>query len=124
MTQLTFDDFDVYVRREVEYYLNGTNMRSKYYDFSQHQVLKLNWRNTRDDADVMFTITLAKDLSTIMFALDVTSDDDEDDDVQNHGVTDLPKSEEEYFQMSTVQELGFRWELYEYLINTFESLRT
>lgn len=124
---MSFDDFEVHARREIQNYLDGTNRDSRYYEVQYHQVLKLEWTSKPDTSDeklIMFSITLEKNLSTVHFSLqiDYTYGEDEDN-FYTAGRTDLPHSEEEYFQMSTVHDLGFRWEFYQYLLSVFEQLR-
>lgn len=124
---MTFDEFEVHARREIQNYLDGSNKDSRYYEVQYHQVLKLEWivkPDTSDEKVAMFNITMEKDFSTVHFSLqtDYTYGEDEDG-FYSAGRSDVPKSEEEYFQMSTVNDLGFRWEFYEYLIALFEGLR-
>lgn len=125
---MTFDDFEVYVRREIENYLNHSESKSisQCFHFDSTQYLVLKWRNTPNTADVRFSINYDYEDMYIEFTLIVEYDtgEDEDDHHSQGTVHDIPTSEEEYFQKSTVQDLGFRWEFYQYLYDFFEKQRT
>ena len=124
---MTFDDFEVYVRREIENYLNLPESKSisQYFQFDSTNYLVLKWRNDSDTADVRFSINHDNVDLYIEFTLIIEYDTGEDeDDYHSFGVVEnIPTSEEDYFQKSTVQDLGFRWELYQYLYDFFESQR-
>lgn len=121
---MTFDDFEVYVRREIQNYLNRpeSNSTSQLFHFDSTNYLVLKWRNTTDTADVRFAINHDSEEMYIEYTLTIEYDAGEDeDDYHSHGtVQDIPTSEEDYFQKSTLQHLGFRWEFYEYLYEFFE----
>lgn len=124
---MSFDEFEVIARLEIENYLNKPESKSTsqlfHFDFTDYLVLK--WRNTTDTADVRFAINHDSEYLYIEYTLTIEYDAGEDeDDYHSHGkVDDIPTSEEDYFQKSTVQDLGFRWEFYQYLYNFFEMNR-
>lgn len=124
---MSFDEFEVIARREIQNFLDGSNTDSQYFQYQLHQVLKLEWTSkpdTSDEALVIFKITMDNDLELVDFSMEVNYTYGEDEDNKyTAGSTDVPHSEEEYFQMSTIQDLGFRWEFYEYLINVFKGLK-
>ena len=125
MPELTFDDFEVYVRREIENFISGENKKTTFITLDDMSVMSLRWRNTPDTASVLFSICIEFDINSIDMTLEVVYDDGDDED--NHFsrcVLDLPTSEEDYFQMSTVGDMGFRWEMYEHFISTFKTIRS
>lgn len=125
--EISFDDFEVLVRREIQNFLDGTNKDSRYCETKLLQILKLEWTSHEDTSDevlVVFDITMDKNFEVVDFSLqvDYTYGEDENN-TYTSGSSTVPKSEEDYFQLSTVQDLGFRWEFYQYLCELFGNLK-
>lgn len=124
---MTFDDFEVYVRREIDNYLNIPISMSttELHHFDSTQYLVLEWRNTENNADIRFAINFdyKKMHMDFDFILEYDAREDGNDHHSCGTVQDMPSSEEDYFQKSTVHDLGFRWEFYQYLYDFFEGQR-
>lgn len=122
------DEIESVIRREIQNFLDRSNKKSCYQQMQHAGELVLKWRNTLNTANIRFVIHINREnveRFKISFILDIVFDDgDSEDDVYNHYELDLPQSEEEYFQMSTISDLGFSWEFYEYITEVLYKLRT
>lgn len=96
----------------------------QFYNWDELMKLYLQWDEdgeTSERRTVMLNISLRKDLSSINVEVYPYSGEDYNPYVS--GTSPVPKTEEEYFQTSTVQEPLFTYEFYKYLIGKFKKMR-
>ncbi|EON7861261.1 hypothetical protein HI145_RS01240 [Escherichia coli] len=96
----------------------------QFYNWDKLMRLYLQWdedEETSVQRTVMLNISLRKDISSI--DVEVSTYTGEDYNPFVSGTSPVPKTEEEYFQMSTVQEPLFSYEFYKYLIGKFKKMR-
>lgn len=121
-------EFEKVLTREIQNFLNGTNKKSRYYEFEIYQVLRLDWvsePDTSNEIQVNVTLTLIGDKKTLEYCQDMTYTYRPDAEKYASASCSLivPQSEEEHFQRSTVTDVLFEWEFYQYIQDVFANLR-
>lgn len=124
---MTVEDFQTTIRRAIQKYFDGNGDGFKYFGFDTHQFLKFVLTENKDTVKEIqheFQFTLSCDGSVLDFSIQTNHTYGEDEDERWTSVTlSVPKSEEEHFQMSTVKDILFDWEFFEYLSDVFLKLR-
>ncbi len=116
-----FSEYEEAIKRNLEDY------KFQFYIWDKLMRLCLQWmenEETSEQRTVMLNISLRKDLSSISVEVMTSSTyAEEDHNPYVSGTSPVPKTEEEYFQTSTVQEPLFTYEFYKYLIGEFKKMR-
>ena len=113
-----FSEYEEAIKRNLEDY------NFQFYIWDELMRLCLQWmenEETPDKRTVILNILLHKDLSSIN--IEVSTYVGEDYNPYVSYTSPVPKTEEEYFQMSTVQEPLFTYEFYKYLVGEFKKMR-
>lgn len=114
-----FSEYEEAIKHNIE-----DSHNFQFYNWDELMKLYLQWDEdgeTSDRRTVMLNISLRKDLSSINVEVYPYSEEDHNPYVS--GTSPVPKTEEEYFQTSTVQEPLFTYEFYKYLIGKFKKMR-
>ncbi|EHU8780997.1 hypothetical protein N0S44_000227 [Escherichia coli] len=113
-----FSEYEEAIKRNLEDY------KFQFYIWDELMRLCLQWmenKETPEQRTVILNILLHKDLSSIN--VEVSTYVGEDYNPYVSYTSPVPTTEEEYFQMSTVQEPLFTYEFYKYLIGEFIKMR-
>ncbi|EPE1232847.1 hypothetical protein ACSGOQ_006125 [Escherichia coli] len=117
-----FSEYEEAIKHNIE-----DSHNFQFYNWDELMKLYLQWvedEETSEQRTVMLNISLRKDLSSISVEVMTSSTyAEEDHNPYVSGTSPVPKTEEEYFQTSTVQEPLFTYEFYKYLIGEFKKMR-
>lgn len=116
-----FDSLEVKLRSLIDPFMISSTDSVKYNIKSEYTELLLNWE-TQYYGNINFSIKIWNDYSICRFDIN-TTDENIEYPIDFKCKVELMASEEEYFQMSTVEGLGFRWEFYQYLTEIFKVLQ-
>lgn len=117
-----FSEYEEAIKHNIE-----DSHNFQFYNWDELMKLYLQWvedEETPDQRTVMLNISLHKDLSSI--SVEVMTSYTYGEEEHNPYVSctsPVPKTEEEYFQMSTVQEPLFSYDFYKYLVGEFKKMR-
>lgn len=111
---MTRPELEVMFRKQIDYFFNcgpARKDRDTFYGLSR--LVILTFRSPKDDGNAEVQITYNYHTRRIIF--DVVMNFDIQKTKTSYWVSNIPESEEEYFQESTVKDMYFSWEFYQYL---------
>ncbi|EHX8550662.1 hypothetical protein AAGG91_002672 [Salmonella enterica] len=120
---MTIPELEVMFREQIDYFINcGPARRDRdcYYNQSMSRLIILTFRTPKDDGDAEVQLTYNYHTRRIIFDVSVRYDLMKNKSA--YWVSNIPESEEEYFQESTVKDMYFTWEFYQYLERVFQKV--
>lgn len=117
--EMSFYEFESRLIKKINDMLYDNSVQT--YHIPDNIGINLYWTN-KEKKDIAFTIEMNHDFSYIHYFISVYSEDMEDG-YHSNGGCNVPHSEEEHFQLSTVQDLGFSWEFYQYIVDVFKKIK-
>lgn len=119
---MSFAEFEVILIEQLNDMLYVNFKPANISHYKDHDQIRLCWTQP-DKSEIDFIIDMNHDFSYIHYYLSIYNIDAEDGVHHSNGGCDVPHSEEEHFQLSTVQDLGFSWEFYQYIVDVFKKIK-
>jgi|AGFT01.1.fsa_nt_gi hypothetical protein len=111
---MTRPELEVMFREQIDYFFNcGPARKDRDTNYDLFRLIILTFRTPKDNSDA--EVQLSYNYITRRIIFDIVLKMDDGNDRTSFWVSNIPESEEEYFQESTVKDMYFSWEFYQYL---------
>lgn len=124
---MEFESFGKKLKNEIDALLAGEQSKATWSDHGVRPAIICKWKindNSIDGITYAFTICIPIEQKIItLISEKYGSYEEEEEDKYTIVDVPYPESEEHYFQLSTVEDLGFDYEFYKYIIDAFGKLK-
>jgi hypothetical protein len=120
---MEFESFGKKLKNEIDALLAGEQSKATWSSVFFSPAIICKWGSSVDNATYTFTICISIEQKIITLISEKYGSYEEEEDKYTIVDVPYPESEEHYFQLSTVEDLGFDYEFYKYIIDAFDKLK-